>query len=529
MRATEGKSSRLRREIFPICARPVYSGTPSSDTPVLPRPSNSRYVNALTELQRVSPGKTFPQEVSRSGLHTTLKLRVCLIITALLAMLTVADGIYVVRKARDDVRAEVRSTLILTGHFLDAQLDVLKGQWAAHGYVVPLFQLRNLGEIRHVDLRFYDNQGRLLDSNQDVTDRRPRAPAWFTALVQLTSLPAESEVRTVAFNGAVVGHLVMAPDPTYELEETWSTSRGLLTLLLLFFVMVNAAVWWSVSRALRPIDQILEALERVREGDLAVRLPEFRLAELSRVGIGFNHMAETLEQSVNETQRLTRELLDTQDKERRHLAHELHDEIAQCVSAIHADAVTIRNRGGKVVQESAEAIVQVVGQIKDRVRSMLRRIRPAYVEGLGLEAGLREQVAAFRHRYPRVTCVLDVQGDIASLEEQVGVAIYRVVQESLTNIAVHANARNVSVELKVLHATPAAENSSASNDGIRLTVADDGAGFFQLTANRGLGLTGIRERTRALGGSCSIVSEPGEGTRIDVTIPSPCAREAADA
>lgn len=459
----------------------------------------------------------------------TLKLRVCLTITVLLAMLTVAEGIYVVGKARDDVLAEVRSTLTLSGHFLDAQLDVLKDRWAAHGYVVPLFQLRNLADVRHVGIRFYDNRGRLLDSNEDLADRRTRAPGWFAALAHLTSLPAESATRTVTFGGATVGTLVMAPDPTYELEEMWSTSRGLLTRLLLFFVVVNAAVWWSVSRALRPIDSITEALDRLRAGDLAVRLPQLRLPELARVGVGFNHMAESLERSLSENQRLTRELLNAQETERRHLAHELHDEIGQCVSAIHADAVTIRTRGGEVVRESAEAIVQIAGQIKDTVRGMLRRIRPTYLEGLGLEAGLREQVATFKHRYPQVSCTLGVQGDLANLDDEVGVAAYRVVQESLTNIAMHANARNVSVELSVLCRGTPTGAGTASKRSVHIVVTDDGAGFFQLTANRGLGLTGIRERAWALGGSCTIVSEPGRGTRIEVTVPYAPKRETADA
>jgi len=473
--------------------------------------------------ERMMPSVAVPPAAPDRWTGATLRLRVCLIITALLALLTVADGIYVIRKARDDVRDEVRSTLILTGHFLDAQLDVLRDRWVARGYAVPLFQLRNLGDVRHVDLKFYDNQGRLLDSNEDTADRRSHAPAWFTWLVHLASLPAESQTRIVSFNGATVGQLVMTPDPTYEIEEMWGTSRGLLALLALFFVVVNAAVWWAVSRALRPIEQILQALQKVREGDLAVRLPQFELPELSRIGVGFNHMAETLEQSVSENQRLTRELLNTQEKERRHLAHELHDEIAQCVSAIHADAVTIKRRGGAAVQESAEAIVQVVAQIKESVRNMLRRIRPAYLEELGLEAGVHEQVAAFRQRNPLVLCALDVQGDLGSLDEEVGVTIYRVVQESLTNIAVHANARNVSIELKVHCAAEVPEGR------IDVTITDDGAGFFQLTTNRGLGLTGIRERTRALGGSCYIVSEPGRGTRIDVSVPFVRQREMADA
>jgi two-component system, NarL family, sensor histidine kinase UhpB len=266
----------------------------------------------------------------------------------------------------------------------------------------------------------------------------------------------------------------------------------------------------------------LRALQRVRAGDLAVRLPQFELPELSRLGVGFNHMAETLEKSVSENQRLTRELVNAQEKERRHLAHELHDEIAQCVSAIHADAVTIRRQGGTAVQESAEAIVQVVARIKESVRSMLRRIRPAYLAELGLETGIRQQVAAFRQRNPGVACALAVRGDLTGLDGEVGVTIYRVVQESLTNITVHADARNVSIELGV------GRTAQVPDSTVDVTITDDGAGFFQLTSNRGLGLTGIRERARALGGSCSIASEPGKGTHIDVSVPFVRTHEMAD-
>jgi signal transduction histidine kinase len=181
------------------------------------------------------------------------------------------------------------------------------------------------------------------------------------------------------------------------------------------------------------------------------------------------------------------------------------------------------------VAESAEAIVQVVAQIKETVRGMIRRIRPSYLEGLGLEAGLREQVAAFRNRNPEILCMLDVQVELAGLDEEVAVTIYRIVQESLTNIAVHANAHNVLIDVRAELAAKSGDNEHDSRDHIRLTITDDGAGFFQLTANRGLGLTGIRERARALGGSCAIVSEPGHGTRIEVLVPHKRMEEIADA
>ncbi len=456
----------------------------------------------------------------------TLKLRLSLIITVLLALLTGTGGVYVVSKARNDVRDEARSTLTLTGHFLDAQLAVLHEHWSEHGYEAPLFQLRELRDVRHVNVRFYDSHGQLLDSNEDNSGRQPQAPAWFTTLVKMTSAPAGAQTRPVSFNGTSVGELVISPDPTYEIEEMWSTSRGLLGLLLLFFVLVNVMVWWAVSHALRPIERITQGLGELRAGDLSVRMPKFELPEMARIGVGFNHMAETLEHSVSENQRLTRQLLTAQESERRNIAHDLHDEIGQCVSAIHADAVAIRNRGGESVRESAEAIVQATAHIKECVRSMLQRLRPAYLEGLGLEAGLREQVAGFRQRNPEVACALKIEGDLRGIDGERGVAIYRIVQEALTNIAVHAQARNALVQIVLEPARVPADTPAPQALNVRLAVSDDGAGFFQLSASRGLGLTGIRERAKGFGGACQVESESGRGTRIVVLLPAAASQEA---
>src|ERR1700733_11419217 len=163
---------------------------------------------------------------------STLKLRLSLLITALVALVTLAGGAYIVRKARDDIRSEVLSTLNLTGHFLDAQLAVMRDRWTTTGNVVPLFQLRELGDVRHLSVKFYDSEGRLLDNNEGSHDRAPDAPGWFVHLVRAASAPMPPAIRTVSFNGIAIGQLVIAADPTYELDEMWSTSRGLLELLL---------------------------------------------------------------------------------------------------------------------------------------------------------------------------------------------------------------------------------------------------------------------------------------------------------
>jgi two-component system, NarL family, sensor histidine kinase UhpB len=461
----------------------------------------------------------------------TLKLRVSLLITVLLAIATLAGGVYIVRKARDDTRAEVRSTVNLASRFFDAQLAQLRERWSDGLYRAPLLRLRELGDIRHLSVRLYDDRGNLLDSNESPGEHTPLAPHWFTSLLRFTSPPLQPQMRVISLDGAAPpGRLVIAPDPTYEADEMWSTSRGLLGLDLLFFVLVTVLVWWAVSRAMRPIEEILQALGELRRGNLGVRLPDFGVAEMSRISVGFNHMAETLERSVTENRRLTRRLLTTQESERRSLARELHDEIGQCVSAIHADAAAIRNRSSDTVRESAEAIVAVTAQIKQIVRSMLQRLRPPVLEGLGLTPALRELVGAFQQRNPQMSCSLTTRGALGNLDAELGIAVYRVVQECLTNIARHADARHAVIDVDLSPADRTASGAAPDGPGhpaVHVTVADDGVGFQPAGRVAGFGLMGIRERVSALGGTYDIASRPGQGTSISVVVPVPLALEEA--
>jgi two-component system sensor histidine kinase UhpB len=446
---------------------------------------------------------------------SSLKLRLSVLITVLIALMTLAGGAYVVQQARQDIRDEVRSTMSLTGHFLDAQLALVQDHSLGEGFAVRLIQLKELRDVRHLKVSFYDTSGGLLDTNEQPGERKPLAPGWFVWLVRASSLPMEASRRPVSFNGESMGELVIQPDPTYEIDEIWSTSSGLLLLLWLFFVLVNGLVWWAVAHALRPVEFILGALGEIERGNLGARLPAFGLPEMSRISFGFNHMAETLERSVANNHSLTRRLMQMQEEERQHLARELHDEIGQCVTAIHADALAICNRGGAVVHESAQSIVEAIARIKEMVRSILQRLRPGALEGLGLGAALRELIGGFRQRNPQVSCALDMAEEAADLQGELGITLYRVVQECLTNITRHAGARAVEIAVQRL---PAAAELAPH---LQLTVRDDGCGFDERVSGRGFGLLGIRERVRALQGTCRIDGSGARGTTIVALIPYP--------
>jgi glucose-6-phosphate-specific signal transduction histidine kinase len=203
-----------------------------------------------------------------------------------------------------------------------------------------------------------------------------------------------------------------------------------------------------------------------------------------------------------------------QEEEREYLARELHDEIGQCVTAIHADAVAVRNRGGAAVHDSAQSIVEAIGRIKQMVRSILQRLRPGTLEGVGLGAALRELTGAFRQRHPEISCSLKLALETSALQGELGITLYRIVQECLTNISRHAHARTVQIRLSQL---PPAEGEPIAR--LELVVQDDGCGFDERIAGRGFGLMGIRERVRALGGSCRIEGASGRGTLIVAELP----------
>jgi two-component system, NarL family, sensor histidine kinase UhpB len=465
---------------------------------------------------------------SRSGARevgTTLHLRLSLLITALLAMVTTVGGAYVIHKAREDITQETASTIDLTRHFFDAKIEDVEEQWAAHGFAQPDFKLGELHSIRHLRVSFLDARGQLIDSNW--VDERAAAPRWFATLVRSSSRPVATERLNVSFQGSTVGSLLIEPEPRFETDEMWDTCSGLMGLLLIFFFLVNALVWVAASRALRPVERILQGLRDLRAGNLSARLPAFRLPELSRISVGFNHMAETLEKSLTENQRLTRQLIETQETERTSVARELHDEIGQFISAIHADAAAIKNIGGGKVQESADAIINATTHLKSIVRTMLKRLRPPLIEGVGLGPALGDLVTSFRHRNGNTRCTLSLRCPLDDISVPISLAVYRITQECLTNIAVHADARNVSIVVSLKnYSNRGPQGAHAAGRDLRILVTDDGAGF-RMSEKPGLGLTGIKERVAALGGRLLIDARPGCGTRIVLRIPVDRTSEAA--
>ncbi len=276
----------------------------------------------------------------------------------------------------------------------------------------------------------------------------------------------------------------------------------------------------------RRLGLLSSAAAQVEAGNYSVIVPTEADDEVGKTAAAFNSMvaeiASRTRQLLQEEKRtqslltenrlLIQKSLEVQEEERKHLARELHDELGQCITAIQADAESIRDLSpgcDRRLVASIDAILNVSAHIYDVVHSMMRRLRPSVLDEHGLVEALKDEIAAWSKRNPLVVCTHYFQGELSALGERVNITIYRIVQECLTNIAKHADAGLVLIEL--------------INDetGLELRVSDDGVGMEMPAPvyGQGLGLIGMRERIQALKGMCTYETSGDGGFRVIIRIP----------
>lgn len=209
---------------------------------------------------------------------------------------------------------------------------------------------------------------------------------------------------------------------------------------------------------------------------------------------------------------LAQQLISLQESERLALARELHDELGQTCTAIRVETAMLRHcaadqRAAMLAAAGrADAAAQGLQQL---VNNLLRRLRPANLDTLGLGAALEELCASWQER-TGVACVFRQEGCAEVLGDTVDITLYRVAQEALTNVARHARAGSVQVTL-----------SRVSAEEVTLSIEDDGQGMDPNVATRGLGLLGAVERAAAVGGELRVRSALGRGLTIALRIPLP--------
>jgi signal transduction histidine kinase len=223
-----------------------------------------------------------------------------------------------------------------------------------------------------------------------------------------------------------------------------------------------------------------------------------------------------LSAALADNRRLSQQHVMLQEAERKALARELHDELGQYLNVIKLDAVSIRDdrmSDRRALHERAHVIVENCNHIHAALAALLRTLRPVGLDELGLAAALEHCVDTWRSGRLKAQIDFSLAGDFADVGEALAMTLYRVVQEALTNVAKHAAAAHVCVQLE----------RSAHHDGrpggVTLIVVDDGAGVDPNLRSQGFGLIGMRERVVGLGGTLDVASSPGCGFRLTAWLP----------
>lgn len=224
---------------------------------------------------------------------------------------------------------------------------------------------------------------------------------------------------------------------------------------------------------------------------------------------------DRLAEALAENQQLAQQYLDMQEHERKALARDLHDELGQYLNVIKLDAVSIRDAGEvdrPVIAVAARAIIDNLDRVYGVVGNLIRQLRPAGFDELGLAPALEHCIGEWRARLPDTAIDLAIDVDLEALDESRALALFRLVQEALTNIARHANATRVSIRI-------AGDAESGVREMLRLSIIDNGKGADMGAPRMGLGLVGMRERVTAFGGKLALESQPGSGFKILAFMP----------
>lgn len=274
--------------------------------------------------------------------------------------------------------------------------------------------------------------------------------------------------------------------------EAVGTIAGLLGILALDAFMLR-----RVTQPLERLAARMDTVDLLRPGR---RLDLDAGDEIGRLVVAFNAMLDRLETERRES---GRRLLEAQEAERLAISRDLHDEVGQLLTGVLLELDVTQQPAHSTSLDSA---VSSVRRALDEVRRISQSLRPQLLEELGLVSALTELCTTFQ-RSSGVTVVTRFARDIPPLDGDVELALYRIAQESLTNVARHAQATSVEVCLQ------------ATSSSIVLNVVDDGVGIVELDTERSGGLRGMRERALLIGAALAVRPTSPRGTDVRLEVP----------
>ena len=287
-------------------------------------------------------------------------------------------------------------------------------------------------------------------------------------------------------------------------QRVGSAARGGEMLVLgLALVATLLGNWLLLRRRFIPLDRLISSMEQI---DLATPAKQLHScdridsSEAHRLEAAINQMLARLESARRAAGRAA---IEAQERERRRIAQDLHDEVNQALTAVSLRLQASIEHAPVELRRELTETKRLAGQAMEELLTLARQLRPAVLDDHGLLPALHSQVRDFSDQ-TGIQAAFNVRGQAPRLSPDQQLVVYRVTQEGLSNVAQHSGANRVDVELSFIGRTV-------------LRITDDGKGFLSRREG-GLGLSGMRERALLVGGHLSIWSGKGHGTRVELTL-----------
>jgi signal transduction histidine kinase len=320
----------------------------------------------------------------------------------------------------------------------------------------------------------------------------------------------------------------------FSRQSVLETSTRFLTSIIVIgtiIVIVGILIAWIMSMNItRPLNRLTAAVSEIASGRNTPAVPVDRRDEVGKLARAFNAMSvqvttakENLEQKVIEAEQMSEQLRNlsahlqnVREQERIHIAREMHDELGQLLTGFKMDVAWLNRRMNNAedpaVKEKLESLMQLADDAVSFVRRLSAELRPSILDDLGLVPALQWHSKEFQKRF-NIDVEFHTRLEDISATDLVATGLFRMYQESLTNVARHSGAKKVVANLQ------------RTSSQICLSITDDGKGFEVKGTGekKTLGLLGMKERAIMIGGHLEIISQPGKGTTVIITVPLPVA------
>jgi signal transduction histidine kinase len=387
-----------------------------------------------------------------------------------------------------------------------------------------------------------------IDDGGDILTYKPHLQKWtepdhFDPSLLQWILKHKTGVKKTIGDDGVTRIYAFAPAPSslkarrhyisLEIPQkiAFATSQRVFArnIILLGFIAILAVliIWWAGDAlVLRRVNMIVKASRMLAKGDLATRIGPIRGGdEISHLARVFNDMAaalelrevreyeakEALKRSREQLRDLASYLQDVREQERTRIAREIHDDFGQSLTILKMDLSWLKKhmiQDQPQIQNKIDAMFKVIDASLQTLHTVSSELRPVILDDFGLESAIEWQAEEFQNR-TGVRCRVDSSVADLDLTKEQSTAVFRIFQETLTNIMRHSGATEVNVRLET------------NEDTLMLEVADNGRGITEaeIGNSQSFGLLGIRERLYPLNGQVDFIGHPNKGTRVIVRVP----------